>query len=199
MRALELLAPARTAEIGIAAVDCGADAVYIAGPAFGARSGAGNSVEDIARLCAYAHRFGVRVFATVNTIIYEDEIPAVRSLVKELAAAGVDALIVQDPAVLSLAAGLGMAMHASTQCAVRSADKAKFVESLGYERIVLERQMSLEEVRAVCAAVSSEIEFFVHGALCVCYSGQCYLSELQRSLLNAKAWCIRHVGISIDL
>ena len=119
----------------------------------------------------------MRVFATVNTIIYEDEIPAVRSLVASLAAAGVDALIVQDPAVLSLAAGLGMAMHASTQCAVRSVEKAKFVESLGYERIVLERQMSLEEVRAVCAAVSSEIEFFVHGALCVCYSGQCYLSE----------------------
>ena len=177
MRALELLAPARTAEIGIAAVDCGADAVYIAGPAFGARSGAGNSVEDIARLCAYAHRYGAKVFATVNTIIYEDEIPAVQSLVKELAAAGVDALIVQDPAVLSLAAGLGMAMHASTQCAVRDVEKARFVESLGYERIVLERQMSLEEVRAVCSGVSAEIEFFVHGALCVCYSGQCYLSE----------------------
>ena len=177
MRALELLAPARTAEIGIAAVDCGADAVYIAGPAFGARSGAGNSVEDIARLCAYAHRFGVRIFATVNTIIYEEEIPAVRSLLEQLAAAGVDALIVQDPAVLSLAAGLGMALHASTQCAVRSVEKARFVESLGYERIVLERQMSLEEVRAVCSAVSCEIEFFVHGALCVCYSGQCYLSE----------------------
>ena len=177
MRALELLAPARTAEIGIAAVDCGADAVYIAGPAFGARAGAGNSVEDITRLCAYAHRFGVRVFATVNTIIYEEEIPAVRELVSELAAAGVDALIVQDPAVLSLAAGLGMAMHASTQCAVRDVEKAKFVESLGYERIVLERQMSLERVRAVCSGVSAEIEFFVHGALCVCYSGQCYLSE----------------------
>ena len=177
MRALELLAPARTAEIGIAAVDCGADAVYIAGPAFGARAGAGNSVEDIARLCAYAHRYGVKVFATVNTIIYEEEIPAVRSLVQELAAAGVDALIVQDPAVLSLAAGLGMAMHASTQCAVRDVEKARFVESLGYERIVLERQMSLDQVRAVCSGVSAEIEFFVHGALCVCYSGQCYLSE----------------------
>ena len=134
-------------------------------------------MEDIARLCAYAHRYGARVFATVNTIIYEDEIPAVQSLVKELAAAGVDALIVQDPAVLSLAAGLGMAMHASTQCAVRDVEKARFVESLGYERIVLERQMSLEEVRAVCSGVSAEIEFFVHGALCVCYSGQCYLSE----------------------
>ena len=177
MRALELLAPARTAEIGIAAVDCGADAVYIAGPAFGARAGAGNSVEDIARLCQYAHRYGVKVFVTVNTIIYEEEIPAVRSLVQELAAAGVDALIVQDPAVLSLASGLGMAMHASTQCAVRDVEKAKFVESLGYGRIVLERQMTLEEVRAVCSGVSAEIEFFVHGALCVCYSGQCYLSE----------------------
>ena len=177
MKALELLAPAKTADIGIAAVDCGADAVYIAGPSFGARSGAGNSVEDLARLCTHAHRFGARVFATVNTIIYEDEIPAVRSLVSQLADAGVDALIVQDPAVLRLAEGLGMAMHASTQCAVRSADKAKFVESLGYGRLVLERQMSLEEIRKVASAVSAEIEFFVHGALCVCYSGQCYLSE----------------------
>jgi putative protease len=177
LSALELLAPARTAEIGIAAVDCGADAVYIAGPSFGARSGAGNSVEDIARLCAHAHKFGARIFATVNTVIYEEEIPAVRQLLEELAAAGVDALIVQDPAVLSLGSGLGMAMHASTQCAVRDVEKARFVESLGYERIVLERQMSLEEVRAVSRAVSAEIEFFVHGALCVCYSGQCYLSE----------------------
>ena len=177
MKTLELLAPAKTADVGIAAIDCGADAVYIAGPGFGARAAASNSIEDIRRLCTYAHRFGVRIYATVNTIIYEEELPLVQDLVKDLADAGVDALIVQDPAVISMAEGLGMALHASTQCAVRTPQKARFTESLGYGRIVLERQMSLQEVKAVAEAVEAEIEFFVHGALCVCYSGQCYLSE----------------------
>ena len=177
MKTLELLAPAKTADVGIAAIDCGADAVYIAGPGFGARAAASNSVEDIKRLCSYSHRFGVKIYATVNTIIYEEELPRVAALVKELAAAGVDALIVQDPAVVSMADGLGMALHASTQCAIRTPEKARFVESLGYGRIVLERQMSLEEIKAISEAVEAEIEFFVHGALCVCYSGQCYLSE----------------------
>jgi len=177
MRALELLAPARTAEVGIAAIDCGADAVYIAGPSFGARQAAGNSVQDIARLCRYAHRFGVRIYATVNTILYEEELPQARALVQELAQAGVDGLIVQDPAVLELARDTGLALHASTQCAIRTPQKAQFIESLGYGRLVLERQLSLEQIRAISAAVDAEIEFFVHGALCVCYSGQCYLSE----------------------
>lgn len=177
MKTLELLAPAKTADVGIAAIDCGADAVYIAGPGFGARAAASNSLEDIKRLCDYAHRFGVRIYATVNTIIYEEELPLVRELVRGLAGAGVDALIVQDPAVISMAEGLGMALHASTQCAVRTPQKARFVESLGYGRIVLERQMSLSEVKAVSGSVDAEIEFFVHGALCVCYSGQCYLSH----------------------
>ena len=177
MQALELLAPARTADIGIAAINCGADAVYIAGPAFGARQAAGNSVEDIARLCAYAHQFGARIFATVNTLVYEAELPAARQLVKDLAHAGVDALIVQDPAVIEMARGTGMALHASTQCAIRTPQKAVFEESLGYGRLVLERQLSLEEIKAISKAVETEIEFFVHGALCVSYSGQCYLSE----------------------
>lgn len=177
MKTLELLSPARTADIGIAAIDCGADAVYIAGPSFGARQAAGNSIEDIARLCRYAHRFGARIYATVNTILYDNELSSAEALVKDLGAAGVDALIVQDPAVLKLAEGLGMALHASTQCAVRSPEKAKFTESLGYGRIVLERQMSIEDIKAIRDAVDAEIEFFVHGALCVSYSGQCYLSE----------------------
>ena len=175
MKTLELLAPARTAEIGIAAIDCGADAVYIAGPAFGARQAAGNSVEEIARLCKYAHRFGARIFATVNTLVYENELPQARQLVKELEQAGVDALIVQDPAVLAMSTSLPM--HASTQCAIRTPEKARFVESLGYGRLVLERELSLAQIRSIVAAVNAEIEFFVHGALCVCYSGQCYLSE----------------------
>ena len=175
MTPLELLAPARTLEIGIAAVDCGADAVYIAGPAFGARQAAGNSVEDIARLCAYAHRFGVRIYATVNTLLQEEELPAARSLVRELEQAGVDALIVQDPAVLSMDTSL--ILHASTQCALRTPEKARGLESLGFGRLVLERELSLEQIRAIRAAVTAELECFVHGALCVCYSGQCYLSE----------------------
>ncbi len=177
MKTLELLAPARTADIGIAAIDCGADAVYIAGPAFGARQAAGNRIEDIARLCTYAHRFGARIFATVNTLIYEEELAEARSMVQDLAKAGVDALIVQDPAVISLAEGTGLVLHASTQCAIRTPEKAAFLESLGYGRLVLERELSLEQVRAISSRVDAEIEFFVHGALCVCYSGQCYLSE----------------------
>ena len=175
MRALELLAPARTAEIGIAAIDCGADAVYIAGPAFGARQAAGNSIEDIARLCEYAHRFGTRIYATVNTLLQAEEVPQAQALVKGLEKAGVDALIVQDPAVLSMSDSL--IMHASTQCALRTPEKARGLESLGFGRLVLERELSLEQIRAIREAVNTEIEFFVHGALCVCYSGQCYLSE----------------------
>ena len=175
MKALELLAPARTADIGIAAIDCGADAVYIAGPSFGARQAAGNSVEDIARLCEYAHCYGARIYATVNTLLNPDEIPEAQALVKELEQAGVDALIVQDPQVLSMSDTL--IMHASTQCAIRTPEKAQGLESLGFGRLVLERELSLEQIKAICGAVGTEIEFFVHGALCVCYSGQCYLSE----------------------
>ena len=175
MKPLELLAPARTADIGIAAIDCGADAVYIAGPAFGARQAAGNSVEDIARLCEYAHRFGARIYATVNTLLEEEEIPQARELVNQLEQAGVDALIVQDPAVLGMSQTL--IMHASTQCALRTPEKARGLQSLGFGRLVLERELSLEQIKAIHEAVDTEIEFFVHGALCVCYSGQCYLSE----------------------
>ena len=175
LKALELLAPARTKDIGLAAIDCGADAVYIAGPAFGARQAAGNSIEDIAGLCEYAHRFGVRIYATVNTLLKPEEIPQARELVKGLEQAGVDALIVQDPAVLSMSDSL--IMHASTQCALRTPEKARGLESLGFGRLVLERELSLEQIRAIREAVNTEIEFFVHGALCVCYSGQCYLSE----------------------
>ena len=175
MKVLELLAPARTAEIGFAAIDCGADAVYIAGPAFGARQAAGNSIEDITRLCTYAHRYGARIFATVNTIIYENELSEAGRMVAALEKAGVDALIVQDPAVLGMSTQLPM--HASTQCAIRTPEKARFVESLGYGRLVLERELSLEQIKAISSSVEAEIEFFVHGALCVCYSGQCYLSE----------------------
>jgi len=199
LRALELLAPARNLEIGIAAIDCGADAVYIAGPAFGARKAAGNPVEDIAALCTYAHRFGVRIFVTVNTLVYEEELPRVRELVRELEEAGADALIVQDPAVAQLAEGTSLALHASTQCAIRNPETARFQESLGYGRLVLERQLTLSDIRDIRDAVEAELEFFVHGALCVCYSGQCYLSEhLARRSAN-RGECIQACRSLYDL
>ncbi len=199
MRYLELLAPARTAEIGIAAIDCGADAVYIAGPAFGARAAAGNSIEDIRELCSYAHRFGVRIYATVNTILYEDELKAAEELVWQLASAGVDALIVQDPVVIEMASKAGLIVHASTQCAIRTPEKARFIESLGYGRLVLERQLSLDDIRTIRNAVSAELEFFVHGALCVCYSGQCYLSEYLTGRSANRGECAQACRSRYDL
>ena len=198
MRALELLAPARTADIGVAAVDCGADAVYIAGPAFGARQAADNSVADIRRLCNYAHRFGVRIYMTFNTLVYEEEIPQARQLLQELQDAGVDALIVQDAAVTRLAPE-GMVLHASTQCAIRTPEKARFLESLGYGRLVLERELSLAQIRAVRASVDAELECFVHGALCVCFSGQCYLSEHLAGRSANRGACVQACRSLYDL
>ena len=184
IRELELLAPARNTDIGIAAIDCGADAVYIAGPQFGARQAAGNSMEEIRRLCSYAHRFGARIFITLNTILYDSELEEARSLMLEAQDAGADALIVQDLSILKMAAEsrsqgkrFSLPLHASTQCAIRTPDQARFYEDLGFSRLVLERELSLEQIRAIREAVRCELEFFVHGALCVCYSGQCYMSE----------------------
>ena len=133
MRALELLAPARNADIGIAAIDCGADAVYIAGPEFGARQAAGNSVDDIRRLCSHARLFGARIYVTLNTILYDDELGRAEKLIEELYGAGIDALIVQDAAVSALVkrAGVQLPLHASTQCAIRTPERAAFLESLG--------------------------------------------------------------------
>ena len=197
-RPLELLAPARTADIGVAAIDCGADAVYIAGPAFGARQAAGTPVADIRRLCDYAHRFGVRIYVTFNTLVYEGEIPQARRLLQELQDAGVDALIVQDAAVTRLAPE-GMILHASTQCAIRTPEKARFTESLGYGRLVLERELSLEQIRTIRAAVDAELECFVHGALCVCYSGQCYLSEHLAGRSANRGACVQACRSLYDL
>ena len=176
MRQLELLAPARDAEIGIAAIDCGADAVYIAGPRFGARQAAGNGIDDIRNLCTYAHRYGARVFVALNTILYDDELQEAYEQMLQVQEAGADALIVQDMAVLKMASeGFGnirkdfrIPLHASTQCAIRTPEQARFLESLGFSRLILERELSLKQIRAIRDAVSCELEFFIHGALCVC-------------------------------
>ena len=198
MRYLELLAPARNAEIGIAAVDCGADAVYIAAGEFGARKDAGNSLEDVERLCTYAHRFGVRVFLTVNTILYDEELQRAHSLMLKAQEAGVDAFIVQDTAVTTWD-DIKVPLHASTQCSIRTPEDARFYESLGCSRLVLERELPLEQVRRIREAVDCELEFFVHGALCVCYSGQCYMSEnIDRRSANRGA-CIQACRSLYDL
>ena len=197
MKELELLAPARNADIGIAAIDCGADAVYIAGPAFGARQAAGNPVEEVRRLCAYAHRFGARVFVTFNTILYEEELDEARILFRALEEAGADAFIVQDLAVLDF--GSRVPLHASTQCAIRTPEQARFYESQGFARLVLERELSLQEVAAIREAVSCELEFFVHGALCVCYSGNCYLSEYLAGRSANRGACVQACRSLYDL
>lgn len=177
---LELLAPAKTAEIGMEAVLHGADAVYIGGPSFGARLNADNSVADIARLVEFAHPYGTRIFATLNTILHDHELEAARKLISEYYDAGVDALIVQDMGLLELDLP-PIALHASTQCDIRSADKAHFLAEAGFSQLVLARELTLQEIAAVRAAVNPEValEFFIHGALCVAFSGQCYISHAQ--------------------
>jgi putative protease len=176
MRSLELLAPARNADIGIAAIDCGADAVYIAGPDFGARKDAGNTIEDVARLCSYAHRFGCRIFVTFNILLREGEMDEVHRQMLAAQEAGADAFIIRDPRV-ALWDDIRVPLHASTQCAIRTVERARQFEQAGCSRLILERELPLSTVREIASAVSCEIECFVHGALCVCYSGQCTMSE----------------------
>ena len=196
MKFLELLAPARNIDIGIAAIDCGADAVYIAGPAFGARQAAGNSMEDIRRLTEYAHRFGARIFLTLNTILFDNELAEAERLLAEAKDAGVDAIIAQDLAVWELT---DLPVHASTQCAIRTPEKAQLYEGIGASRLVLEREMSLDQIRAIRASVDCELEFFVHGALCVCYSGQCYMSERIAGRSANRGECIQACRSLYDL
>jgi putative protease len=173
---LELLAPAKTAEIGRAAVLHGADAVYIGGPSFGARANACNSVSDIAALTDFAHRYRTRVFVTLNTILHDAELEAARKLIWELYDAGADALIVQDMGLLELDLP-PIQLHASTQTDIRSVEKAKFLSDVGFSQIVLARELSLPEIRRIAGAVDATVEYFIHGALCVAFSGQCYISH----------------------
>ncbi|MBQ9476587.1 MAG: U32 family peptidase [Bacteroidales bacterium] len=195
---LELLAPARNADIGIAAVDCGADAVYIAAGKFGARKDAGNDLADVARLCAYAHRFGVRIFLTVNTILSDEELEEAHALMLEAQQAGVDAFIIRDLRLCAFP-DIRVPLHASTQCAIRDAESARRYEAAGCTRIVLERQLSLEEIRRIRESVRCEIECFVHGALCVGYSGECRLSEFLDGRSADRGACIQACRSLYDL
>ena len=226
MRTLELLAPAKNLECGIAAIDHGADAVYIGASRFGARAAAGNSIDDIATLCHYAHQFGAKVYVTVNTIIFDHELEATFRLINELQEVGVDALLVQDMALIqgvkevrevkevkdnALLASTeqpddhpemskSMALHASTQTDNRSAEKVRWLRSLGFSRVVLARELSLEEIREIHRQVPDvELEVFVHGALCVSYSGQCYMSQHCERRSANRGECAQMCRMKYDL
>lgn len=210
LRKIELLAPAKNLECGIAAIDHGADAVYIGAAQFGARQTAGNSTEDIAELTRYAHQFGAAVYVTVNTIVYEKELAALEHLLKQLVEIGVDAILVQDMAVLEIykklkteyvARGYRMpALHASTQTDNRSADKVKWLKENGFERVVLARELSLEEITNIHKAHPDvELEAFVHGALCVSYSGACYASQYFFNRSANRGECAQFCRMAFDL
>ncbi|WP_029883791.1 peptidase U32 family protein [Enterobacter sp. T1-1] len=175
---LELLSPARDAAIAREAILHGADAVYIGGPGFGARHNASNSLSDIAELVPFAHRFGAKVFVTLNTILHDDELEPAQRLITDLYQTGVDALIVQDMGVLELDIP-PIELHASTQCDIRTVEKAKFLSDAGFSQIVLARELNLNQIRDIHQATDATIEFFIHGALCVAYSGQCNISHAQ--------------------
>jgi collagenase-like PrtC family protease len=173
---LELLSPAKTAEIGREAILHGADAVYIGGPAFGARHNASNPLEDIAALVEFAHRYRSRIFVTMNTIMHDAELETARKQIWQLYEAGVDALIIQDMGLLELDLP-PIQMHASTQCDIRTLEKAKFLSQVGFSQLVLARELTIEQIRKIRTEVDTPLEYFIHGALCVAFSGQCYISH----------------------
>lgn len=206
MQTLELLAPAKTAVIGIEAIRHGADAVYIGADSFGARSAAGNSIADIAQLCQYAHTFGARVYVTINTLVYEHEIAALKQLISALDAIEVDALLLQDMGVYALikrwttAEKWHFQLHASTQTDNRSANKVAWLQALGFQRAVLARELSVEEIAAIHAQVPRmELEVFVHGALCVSYSGVCYASQHCFGRSANRGACAQFCRMKFDL
>ena len=176
MQKLELLCPAKNLESGILAINYGADAVYVGATKFGARSSATNSVGDIEKLCRYAHRFNAKVFVAFNTLLYENELKEAESIIRQLCDAGIDALIIQDTAILEMNIP-PVVLHASTQMHNFKPERIQFLEKAGFDRIVLARELSLEEIKAVRAITTCELESFIHGALCVSLSGQCYISE----------------------
>ena len=195
---IELLAPAKNLACGIAAIDHGADAVYIGAQRFGARVAAGNPVEDIAELCHYAHQYGAKVYVTVNTIIYDNELEDIQKLLKKIEKAGADAILVQDSSLFTLHSSLPL--HASTQTDNRTPEKVRWLRSMGFKRVVLARELSVEEIRKIHQEVPDvELEVFVHGALCVSYSGQCYASQYCFGRSANRGACAQFCRLPFDL
>ena len=186
---LELLSPAKNKEVALAAVNAGADAVYIGGPAYGAREAAGNAWADIQAVASYTHRYGAKTYLTLNTVLFEHELDEARKAAWRAYESGVDALIVQDMSFLMMDLP-PIELHASTQCDIRTPEKVRFLADSGFSQVVLARELTLDEIRACrAAAPETTLEFFVHGALCVCYSGQCYLSAATRARSANRGAC----------
>ena len=197
VRNIELLAPAKDLQSAVDAVDCGADAVYIGAAQFGARHAATNSVEDIAKAAEYAHRYGAKVYATLNTLIFDDELEDAKAQAEALVAAGVDALIVQDMAYCRM--GLNVPLHASTQTACSTVEQVRFFEQVGFERAILERNLSGADIENICSKTNVEIEAFIHGAICVCHSGRCYLSRSMSERSGNRGQCSQPCRLPYDL
>ena len=197
MRTIELLAPARDLHSAVAAVDCGADAVYMGGSGFGARQAAANPTDDIRRAAEYAHRYGARLYATLNTVVFEQELEQAEHLARELIAADVDALIIQDMAYREMS--LPVELHASTQMCNMEPGEAAFLERCGFSRVVLERALSIDEIRRIRAATSVELECFIHGAICVGHSGRCFLSRSMSERSGNRGQCSQPCRLSYDL
>ena len=195
---IELLAPAKNLECGVEAIRHGADAVYIGAPKYGARAAAGNSLDDLQQLAEYAHQFGAKVYVTLNTVIYDDELAEVERLVWQLYRIGVDALIVQDMALLTMNLP-PIALHASTQTDNRTPEKVQFLHANGFSQVVLARELSLKEIEAIHRACPVPLEAFVHGALCVSYSGQCYASQACFGRSANRGECAQFCRLPFDL
>lgn len=195
---IELLAPAKDAATAIAAIDHGADAVYMGASAFGARSQAGNGMAEIAQVARYAHRFGVKLYITVNTIVYDNELEQIRKLIWDIWREGADAIIVQDLAITRMALP-PIALHASTQCDTRTPEKAVFLEKCGFTRIVLARELTLDEIAGIRRQVHADLEVFVHGALCVSYSGDCQASYMLTGRSANRGECCQVCRFKFDL
>ena len=195
---IELLAPAKNLECGIEAIRHGADAVYIGAPKYGARAAAGNSLDDLRQLAEYAHLFGAKVYVTLNTIIYDNELAEVEQLVWQLYRIGIDALIVQDMALLTMKLP-PIQLHASTQTDNRTKEKVQFLHSVGFSQVVLARELSLKEIEEIHRACPVPLEAFVHGALCVSYSGQCYASQACFGRSANRGECAQFCRLPFDL
>ncbi len=198
MKKIELLSPAKNLEVGIAAINHGADAVYIGGPSFGAREKVGNSIEDIETLCRHAALFDAKVYVTMNTLLFDNELEDARKLAYDCWNAGVDALIVQDMALLNMDMP-PIALHSSTQCHNIDAEKVKFLEDVGFSQVVLARELSIEQIKDIRSKTTVPLEYFVHGALCVSYSGQCYLSHVIGGRSANRGACAQPCRLSWNL
>lgn len=197
-RFLELLAPAKNFESGRAALLCGADALYVGAPKFGARAAAGVSAEEIGRLCELAHRFGARVFVTMNTLLYEQELVEAERMAARMWQIGADALIVQDMAFLRMDLP-PIDLHASTQMCTTTPEQVRFLADVGFSRVVLERALTLQEIEKLSRAADVEIEAFIHGALCVSYSGRCYMSRTMSARSGNRGDCSQACRLPYDL